>query len=110
MIWLASQRLYITSRSDHRNLKQSHDSAIVRYCVTEAVIQYFMYDNGMQMLLLSNFITVTLSNIHINYSFQCFEDFLREVTGDDIIDEFKTKFVEPYLDIFKEFEVFLSSL
>lgn len=36
---------------------------------------------------------------------QCFEDFLREIVGDDIIDEFKTKFVGEYLDIFKEFEV-----
>ena len=37
--------------------------------------------------------------------FQCFEDFLREIVGDDIIDEFKTNCIGEYLDIFKEFEV-----
>ena len=58
----------------------------------------------------AKFNTLTLSNTHIFYSFQCFEDFLREVTDDDIIDEFKTTFVGEYLDIFKEFEVFLSNL
>ena len=40
--------------------------------------------------------------------FQCFEDFLREVTGDDVIEQFKTEHVGEYLDIFKEFEVFIS--
>lgn len=39
------------------------------------------------------------------YVDKCFEDFLRELCGDDVIDEFKTKCVGEYLDIFKEFEV-----
>ena len=39
--------------------------------------------------------------------FQCFEDFLRELIGDDIIGEFKKKYVGEYLDIFKEFEVLI---
>ena len=38
-------------RLDHRNCKQSNDSAIVRFGVTEALIHYCMYDNCMQMLL-----------------------------------------------------------
>ena len=53
---------------------------------------------------------MTLSNIHIIYSFQSYEDFLREVAGDDIIDEFKTEYPGEYLDTFHEFEVLLSNL
>ena len=41
----------------------------------------------------------------IHYNFQCFEDFLKELIGDDVIDDFKKNFVGEYLDIFKEFEV-----
>ena len=43
----------------------------------------------------------------INHNFQCFEDFLKELIGDDVIDDFKKNFVGEYLDIFKEFEVLL---
>ena len=43
----------------------------------------------------------------IHYNFQCFEDFLKELIGDDVIDDFKKNFVGEYLDIFKEFEVLL---
>ena len=41
------------------------------------------------------------------YLLQCFEDLLRELCTDDVINDFKKRCVGEYLDIFKEFEVIL---